>query len=66
MVRLTKASGKEFTANARDERETEFDPWEAPLEWEMVNCCSILVWKIPWTEKPVRPQSIGSQRLRHD
>ena len=43
MVRLTKASGKEFTANARDERDTGFDPWEDPLEWEMVNCSSILV-----------------------
>ena len=66
MERLTKASGKEFTANARDERDTGFDPWEDPLEWEMVNCSSILVWKIPWTEKPARPQSIGSQRFRHD
>ena len=24
---------------------------------------SILVWKIPWTEKPGRLQSIGSQKL---
>ena len=23
-------------------------------------------WKIPWTEEPVRLQSIGSQRVRHD
>ena len=27
---------------------------------------SILAWKIPWSEKPVKPQSIGSQRVRHD
>ena len=23
-------------------------------------------WKIPWTEKPGRLQSMGSQRVRHD
>ena len=27
---------------------------------------SILVWKIPWTEKPGRLQSVGSQRVGHD
>jgi len=27
---------------------------------------SILAWKIPWTEKPGRLQSMGSQRVRHD
>ena len=26
---------------------------------------SILVWRIPWTEEPVRLQSIGLQRVRH-
>ena len=28
--------------------------------------CSILAWKIPWTEDPGRLQSIGSQKVRHD
>ena len=28
--------------------------------------CSILAWRIPWTEEPGGPQSIGSQRIRHD
>ena len=26
----------------------------------------ILVWRIPWTEKPGRLQFKGSQRVRHD
>ena len=28
--------------------------------------CSILAWKIPWTEEPGRLQSVGLQRLRHN
>ena len=31
-----------------------FDPWEDPLEEEMATHSSILVWGIPWTEKPGR------------
>ena len=33
---------------------------------EMATHSIILVWKISWTEKPGRPQSTGSQRVRHD
>ena len=40
--------------------------WEDPLEKEMVTHSSILVWRIPWMEKPGRLQSMGSQRVRHD
>ena len=36
------------------------------LEKEMVTHSSILAWKIPWTEKPGRLQSIGSQRVGRD
>ena len=36
------------------------------LEKEMVTHSSILAWKIPWTEEPVRLQSMGSQRVGHD
>ena len=36
---------------------------EEPLEKEMVTHSSILAWRIPWTEKPGRPQSRGSQRV---
>ena len=27
---------------------------------------SILAWRIPWTEEPGKPQSTGSQRVRHN
>ena len=39
---------------------------EDPLEKEMVTHSSILAWWIPWTEKPSRLQSTGSQRVGHD
>ena len=40
--------------------------WEDPLEKEMATQSSILAWKMPWTEEPGGPQSMGSQRVRHD
>ena len=39
---------------------------EDPLENEMATHSSTLAWKIPWTEKPGRLQSMGSQKVRHD
>ena len=39
--------------------------WEDPLEEEMAAHSSILE-RIPWTEQPGRPQSMGSQRVGHD
>ena len=39
---------------------------EDPLEEEMTTHSSILAWRIPWTEEPGGPQSIGSQRVGHD
>ena len=36
------------------------------LEKEMVTHASLLAWKIPQREDPVRLQSMGSQRIRHD
>ena len=38
---------------------------EDPLEREMATHSSILAWRIPWTEEPDRPQSMGSQRVGH-
>ena len=32
---------------------------ENPLEEEMTTHSSILAWRIPWTEEPGRPQSMG-------
>ena len=31
----------------------------------MATHCSILAWRIAWTEEPGRPQSMGSQRVGH-
>ena len=39
---------------------------EDPLEKEMATHSSTLAWKIPWSEKPGRLQSMGSQRVGHD
>ena len=39
---------------------------EEPTEKEMETHSSMLVWEIPWTEKPGRPQSMGSQRVGHN
>ena len=39
---------------------------EDPLEKGMATHSSILAWRIPWTEKPGRLQSMGSQRVRQD
>ena len=35
--------------------------WEDPLEKEMAIHSSTVAWKIPWTEKPGRLPSMGSQ-----
>ena len=43
-----------------------FLDWEDPLEKDMATHSSILAWRISWTEKPSRPQPIGSQRIRHN
>ena len=40
--------------------------WEDPLEQEMTTHSSTLAWKTPWTQEPVRLQSVGLQRLGHD
>ena len=39
---------------------------EDPLEKEMAIHPSTLAWKIPWTEKPDRLLSMGSQRVGRD
>ena len=36
------------------------------LEKAMATHSSTLAWKIPWTKKPGRLQSMGSQRVGHD
>ena len=40
--------------------------WEDPLEEDMATHCSILAWRIPWTEGPGGLHSMGSQRVGRD
>ena len=40
--------------------------WEDPLERGMATHCSILAWRIPWTEEPGRRQFMGLQRVGHN
>ena len=39
---------------------------EDPLDEGMAIHSSVLAWRIPWAEKPVGLQSMGSQRVGHD
>ena len=43
-------------------------PWGQgdSLEKGMATNFGILAWRIPWTEEPGGPQSIGSQRVGRD
>ena len=47
--------------SAMQQRQVRFLSQEDPLEKEMAIRSSILAWEIPWTEKPSRLQSMGSQ-----
>ena len=45
------------------------ETWVQSLSWlrkRIAMHSSIHAWEIPWTEKFDRPQSTGSQRVRHD
>ena len=53
-------SGKESTCNAGDMGS--ILGREDLLEKEMATYCSILAWKVPWTEEPGRLPSMGSQK----
>ena len=65
---LGRSPGGSDSKNPPQFRRPGFDPWveKYPLEVEMATHCSILVWRMPRTEKPGRLQSMGSQRVRHD
>ena len=39
---------------------------EDRLEKRMATPSGILAWRVPWTEEPGGPQSMESQRVRHD
>ena len=58
---------KNLPVNARD-TETRVGSLgqEDPLEEERATHCSVLAWRIPWTEEPGGLQSVRSQRIGHD
>ena len=37
-------------------------PWREGMATE----CSIIAWRVPWTEEPGRLQSIALQKVGHD
>ena len=47
------------------ETQVRFLGQEDPLEKEMATHSSILAWKIPWTEEPGWPLSMGLQRVSY-
>ena len=60
-------SGKEPTCQCRrHETQVLSLGQEDPLEEGMATHCSILAWRIPWTEEPGGLLSTGSQRVGRD
>ena len=60
---------KNTRANARDARDTGSIPGSGRSGWglgEMATFSSLLAWRIPGTEEPRGPQSMGLQRVRHE
>ena len=55
-LRLRASLGAQVVKNLPAMQETQLQSlsWEDPLEEEMATHSSILVWKIPWMEKPGR------------
>ena len=55
-------------ANAGDIRDdsSSLKGGENPLEETMATHSSIFAWRVPWTEEPGRPPSVGLQRVGHD
>ena len=54
-------------ADAGDPRDTDSIPGSGrSLESETATYSSTPAWEIPWTEEPVRLQSMGLQRVRHN
>ena len=61
------ASDKESACNAGDTGGMGSIPRsERPLEEGLAPHSSILAWRISWTEKPGKLQSMESQRVRHE
>ena len=52
----------------QEQQETQFPSLEPehPLEEIMASHCSVLAWRIPWTEEPGGLWSMESQDSRHN
>ena len=61
---LSGSDGKESACTARDL--DSISGLGRSLEKEMVTRSSVLAWRIPWTEKSGRLQSMGLQGVRHN
>ena len=62
-------SGKEPACRCRRHKRHRFHPWVGKVPWrraQQPTHCSILAWKIPWTEEPGGLQPIGLRRVGHD
>ena len=60
------SKGKELACQGRRRKRHGFDSWVGRILWRRAAHSSILVWRIPWTEKPGRLKFIGLQSVRHD
>ena len=64
--------GKIYTAICKTDSQWEFSVWLRELKLVLCdslgngNHSSTFAWKIPWTEEPGRPQSMGLLRVGHD
>ena len=63
---INSGNSKKFIITGHEMLGAKHGKYELILEKEMAAHSSILARKIPWTEDPGRPQSMGSQRVRHD
>ena len=72
LVRLLRGFGASLVAqtvkNLSDMQETQVQPLgrEDPLEKGMATHCSILAWRISWTEETGELQFMGSQRVGYN
>ena len=51
--------------SGRSPGEDNGNPLQYSLEKKMATHSSILAWRIPWTEKPDKLQSMGLHRVKH-
>ena len=54
---------KSLPYNAGDQTWVQSLGWEDTMEEKMAIHSSVPAWRMPWTEKPGRPQSKGSHRV---